>query len=444
MDDPAPDLAARVLDLLDGRAEGQVRVSRVRHGLTRFANSHIHQNVAEDTLSVDLKVSAAGRIAAAATTRTDEVGLRELVESTLALASLRAPDSDDPGFAPPADVPPGSGAAASTVEATPAERAEVVAGFVGAAADLSAAGYCETQHVTLAYANTAGQQAAAATTRATVDGIHRTPTSSGSGHATTRGLADLDGWAVGARAAALARVGADPSDLAPGHYEVVLSPEAVATIAVFLGLYGFNAKAVAEQRSFVRLDEQQFDPAIDLTDDPLGADAVGWPLDAEGTPKARLDLVRAGTSTALAHDRRSATLAGAQSTGHHVPGSDTIGPIPTDLALAAGPTSRDDLVAGVARGLLVTAFNYCRVLDPKTLVVTGLTRNGTFLIERGAVTRPVANLRFTQSFVTALAPGEVLGVGDDQRYADSEFGPGFVRAPSLRLAAWNFTGGGQG
>jgi len=118
--------------------------------------------------------------------------------------------------------------------------------------------------------------------------------------------------------------------------------------------------------------------------------------------------------------------------------------IAADIVVGGGATPPGSLVAGVERGLYVATFNYCRILDPKSQVVTGLTRNGTFRIEHGEITGAVSNLRFTQSFVAALGPGRVLGVGDDVRFADSEFGPGLVRAPSLRLAGWNFTGGAAG
>jgi predicted Zn-dependent protease len=104
----------------------------------------------------------------------------------------------------------------------------------------------------------------------------------------------------------------------------------------------------------------------------------------------------------------------------------------------------DEMIAAVERGLYVSTFNYCRVLDEKTLVVTGLTRNGTFMIENGRITGAVTNLRFTQSFAGALGPGRVLAVGNDARFADSEFGTGVTFVPSLRLAAWNFTGGASG
>ena len=197
-------------------------------------------------------------------------------------------------------------------------------------------------------------------------------------------------------------------------------------------------------RLLVQLFEARFDPAFSLRDDVTHPRATAAGFDAEGVAKGRVDLVREGACTALVHDRRTARSMGASSTGHHVAGSETMGPVPTDLVVAGGGASEDDLVASVDDGLYVAAFNYCRVLDPRTLAVTGLTRNGTFRIEDGRVTTPVHNLRFTQSFVDALAPGAVRAVGGDDRYADCEFGAGMVIAPSLALDRWNFTGGASG
>ena len=112
--------------------------------------------------------------------------------------------------------------------------------------------------------------------------------------------------------------------------------------------------------------------------------------------------------------------------------------------MEAGSESVDEMIAGIDRGLYVATFNYCRVLDPKALTVTGLTRNGTFLIENGRIAGGVTNMRFTQSFVEALGQGRVAAIGNDSRFADSEFGPGMMHVPSLRLDAWNFTGGAGG
>ncbi|HJR23903.1 MAG TPA: metallopeptidase TldD-related protein [Acidimicrobiales bacterium] len=437
----------RVLSLLAGRAEALVTCGQGRTGLTRFANSHIHQNMAGDDAHVRLRVIVdGGRTAQASTTRLDADGLRRLLDGTLAAARLRPPDPDDPGLAPPGRIAVVEHHDGPTEAADPTIRAAVVADFVSTGSGLESAGYCSTESDTHVLCSTTGARYASRATMAQLDAIHRAPAGAGPptdgyGQATSTRVRDLDGRRVGEIAAAKARGGADPIELPPGSYEVVLEPRAVAAILLFPAWLGFNAKAHAEGTSFAHLGEQQFDERIDLWDDATDPRALGRPYDAEGTPKGRTDLVRAGVTVGLAHDRRSAALAGVEPTGHSV-GSEAFGGYPGDLFLGGGDQQREDLVAGVERGLLVTDLWYNRVLDPKTQVVTGLTRNGLFLIEHGEVTRPVQNLRYTQSVVRALAPGHVLGLGDDAQLVGNEGGT--VHVPSLRLASWAFTGNAQG
>jgi predicted Zn-dependent protease len=225
---------------------------------------------------------------------------------------------------------------------------------------------------------------------------------------------------------------------------VVLEPDCVGTILVFLGYYGFNAKQVVEGQSAIRLGEAQFDPAVDIWDDATDPLALGVTFDVDGTPKRRLDLVAGGVSAALAHDRRTARKMGAESTGHALSNGDREGAFPANMFMRPGADSAEQLVSSVRRGLLVTTFNYCRILDPKTQVVTGLTRNGTFLVEDGQVRSGVRNLRFTQSFVEALGPGRVLGIGSAARFAYTAFGTGIVHCPAVHLGSWRFTGGARG
>ncbi|MCI0678241.1 MAG: metallopeptidase TldD-related protein, partial [Actinobacteria bacterium] len=234
-------------------------------------------------------------------------------------------------------------------------------------------------------------------------------------------------------------------DVKAGERQVVLAPECLATICIFMAIYGFNAKLHQEEQSFVRLGEKQFDEKLRLVDDATDRRALRVGFDSEGTPKRPLELVVGGAARALAHDRRTAAKGGTSSTGHAFSFfGGYLGAVPIDLFVTPGEESEEELIAGVDQGLYVSTFNYCRVLDPKTLVVTGLTRNGTFLIENGKITTPVTNLRFTQSFVDALGPDTILGLGSDARHADSEIGSGLVHCPSIRLASWNFTGGATG
>ncbi len=450
-------LAATVAAIADELgAEANVRAARTRHGLTRFANSAIHQHVGEDTTTVALTLAVDGRTSTASTTTVDEASLRALVERTVASARLQPVDAGWPGAASPvsatevdgqdrADSPASGDPGEAGQHATePEARARLVADFVAAGRELEAAGYVDTEADEVAFASTAGRRVAGASTRATVDGIHQTATSAGSAHQTSRHLAELDARAVGAVAAARARRPAELADLDPGPLPVVLCPEAVATLLTFLAFYGFNAKSHLDGSSFVRLREAQLDEDLAVLAGPTDPRAVGLGFDAEGTPRRRYPLIEAGVTRSLAHDRRTAKRADASTTGNAVPGGEAFGALPLNVVLPGGTTPASELVAGLERGLLVTAFHYCRVLDPKTLAVSGLTRNGTFLVEDGEVAGAVGNLRFTQSFVDAFAPGRLVAVGDDDRYAAGEFGPGMIICPSLSLARWNFTGGVRG
>jgi predicted Zn-dependent protease len=319
-----------------------------------------------------------------------------------------------------------------------------VKAFVAAGSGLDGAGYCATSFRNYAFANSAGQHASGRATDASFEGIHQLVPGLAAGLSTQSSvrLADINGAEAGRVAAATARAAADPADIDPGDYEVVLQPECVATMLTFLGYDSFNAKSYLEGESCIRLDEQQFDTCVHIKDDALDPRAIGIGYDAEGTPKRTLDLVRAGVSSALVHDRRTARKAGVESTGHAVPGGESWGPMPGNLFMEGGDATVDQLVAGVERGLLVSELNYCRVLDSKTMVLTGLTRNGTFLIENGAVVRPVKNLRFTQSFLGALGPGNVRGLGVARYAASNE--EEVIHAPAVHLARWHFTGGAKG
>jgi predicted Zn-dependent protease len=311
--------------------------------------------------------------------------------------------------------------------------------------------------VRTAYANSEGQAVHGTVVEAAIDGIAKTATSDGAARQASWRMSDLNGAALGARAAAKARASQDPVEIEPGEYEVVLEPTAVSDLLWVLADYGFNGKALTEGTSFAQLGAQQFDPSVTLVDDPLSGPAAGRLFDTEGAPRDPLTLVRSGVTRAVAHDRRSAREAGVASTGHADLGSAVRGAVPINVRLepSAGPAPTEvegpaadsavlSLVGQVRRGLLVTDHWYTRCLEPRRLVMTGLTRNGVWLIEDGEITRPVKNLRFTQSYPEALAPGRVLGIGTHAPAFASKYGAYSAMAPALRLAGWNFTGGSSG
>jgi predicted Zn-dependent protease len=260
-----------------------------------------------------------------------------------------------------------------------------------------------------------------------------------------RRLAEIDGAATGRLAADRAKAASEPVDLEPGRYEVVLAPAAVADVLGFLAIYGFNGKAVEEGRSFVRVGDAQFDPSFSLHDDVADAGLIGVGFDVEGTPRRCLDLVVDGVSRAILHTRRTAHAAGGEveSTGHAVEGGATWGALGGKLVVPAGDRDHDALIAGVERGIYVLDFWYTRILDPRTQVVSGLTRNGVWLIEDGKIGKALTNMRFTQSYADALGPGAIRAIGSERELHAASFGTDTL-VPSLHLASWNFTGGAKG
>jgi predicted Zn-dependent protease len=435
----------RVLRLVGADAEAEVTVAAGTEALTRFATGFIHQNVADAVQQVHLRLALDGRVAEATGNQTDDDALASLARSTMEAARVQPVDPAWPGLAPVADAPAVDHWDDATAAAEPAQRADRVGAFVASADGLETAGFCSTEGIQVAFANSAGQRLSGRTTSATLDGIARTGTSDGSARASSVRLADLDGSRLGDEAVGRARDSAQAGDLEPGRYEVVLTPSCVVNMLTFLALHGFNGRAAEEGRSFARIGEAQFDEKISLADDVSHPMASGVGFDAEGTPKRRVELVRAGVTSGLVHDRRTAKALDTQSTGNAVGGGASFGALPANLVLEAGSATPEELIGGVARGLLVTDFWYTRILDPRTQVVTGLTRNGVWLVEDGRVQRPVTNLRFTQSFLEALGPGQVQGVGSDLTLVGGAvFGIGAYIVPSLHLASWNFTGGANG
>jgi predicted Zn-dependent protease len=478
---PPTELAAQTLELVRAAAgpgaEAEVAVERQVLALTRFANSFVHQNLAEDTTTVRLRLHSSGRTVSGSTTVTAPAGLRDLVDRTVQAARYAPADPGWPGLAPPAPPAGEPGFDQSTATTPPAARAALVRAFIDAAGGLEAAGYCRTGHWSRAFANSAGQSASFQTSEAAMDGIARLDGADGTARAASVRLADLPGAELGGLAAAKARAGADPVELPPGRYQVILEPPAVVDLLTNLAVWGFNGRAVAEQRSFAELGVEQFDRSVTIVEDPYAPGSPGLGYDMDGTPRQRLALVDAGVTTAVPHDRRTAAQVGGESTGHGIrvfgmpaaaptnirlrpspgPAGPAVGPaagpagpaggLPTTHPPAGPPAAHPaaaGLLAGVARGLLVTDLWYTRVLDPKSLVVTGLTRNGVWLVEHGEITSAVKNLRFTQSYPQALGPGAVHRIGPVASLLPAGMLPAWPSAPALHLASWQFTGGASG
>lgn len=435
------DLAGPALTLPGGDAV-EVVVHRTALGVARFARSTIHQSVATDDLRVNVRVATPdGRVGVASAGTSTHAGVRTLAEQARAIAAASPADPDFPGLAPAAAVP--------TVpfdprllQLTPADRAAtvrtVLAG-VAAGGAFEAAGAYATRVSEIAVLTTAGQRAY---TRLSGAHLSVVVAGRGSGYAEAggRSLADVDPEHVTATAVAKATAAEDPAPVDAGVWPVVLEPAAVATLVQYLAWLGFGGKAYEEGRTFTagRMGQRVVSRAVSVADDALAPGTAGPPMDLEGTPKQRVPLLADGVVAGVVHDRRTARRAGTTSTGHGLLAPNPDGPIALQPVMAPGPDgSVASLIGGLERGLLVTRLHYTNVVEPLRTVVTGMTRDGTFLVEDGRVVRPVHNLRFTQSILDALTT--VDAVSSEVRYT-AELGPGGGRSPALRLPAFRFTG----
>lgn len=436
----------QLLERVGERAEAVVVVETGVSELTRFANSYIHQNVGEKVSEISVTVSADGRTSKLTGSSLSDEGLARLVEQAMDMVRVAPVDQDWPGVIGPTEVPDVDSRSADVVSITPDSRANAIKEFLAVSEGLNGAGYCETVAIERAVGTSAGQKAVGAKTSTVFDAILRTDTSSGSAHHASQNWASLDPTALGQLALDRARRGENPVTVDAGVYEVVFSHDVMAEIALEVGVYGFSGNAIRNEQTFVKPGAMQFDPSITLVDDPLSPGGLSFGFDAEGTPRERVDLVRAGVSGTGCFSRKVAKQTGNQPNGYAATGDigQYFGGGPSDIVMTGGSHTEQELIGAVERGIYVSTFNYCRCLDPMTVEVTGLTRNGTFLIEDGELTKALTNLRFTQSYVDALGQGNVLGLSNDPRYGMADLGPGYVRAPAARLAGWNFTGNADG
>ncbi|HUG48893.1 MAG TPA: TldD/PmbA family protein [Candidatus Limnocylindria bacterium] len=436
------DLAERLLGFAEaeGASEAEVLMLGGEEQLTRFANSQIHQNVAETNTQVNLRYVVDKQVGVTSTNRLDDESLRRLARSAAEIARLQPEREDFQGL--PEGGSPGyvaGAAAAATREASPEQRADGAEAVIAAAdaAGVLAYGSFKTVNERLAVANSRGIRAEEERTYAHLITVSMGPDGeSGYAEAAAVDVEDIDAAEVGREAAAKAGASRKAQSLEPGDYPVVLEEYAVVDLLDMLGYVGFSALAVQEGRSFFEPGKTVGSELVSIWDD--AADPAGTPasFDYEGVPKQRVQLLQNGVCREVVYDAQTAGKAGRHSTGHGLPAPNPWGPFPLNQLMAPGHHTREELIGGLERGLLVTRFHYTNPVHPKLAIVTGMTRDGLFLVEGGEIRGPVRNLRFTQSYLTALAGVEA--VGSTCRLLRGFLGS--VVVPAVRIASFTFTG----
>jgi predicted Zn-dependent protease len=453
----------RIMDFLE-RALGWVEADQAEvvlrtgeESLTRYANNAIHQNVAEKSGEARIRAVLGRKVGLACTGDLSEEGIKAAAREAVAIARLQP---DNPDFkslvskedfeavgapaappAPPAPVP--VFAAPRTAEFSPEDRADAVKGIIDRAKSrgLVAAGAYTTAVGEIAIGNTLGVRAHTPLTSASLTAVVMSETGSGYADSHSRDVTRIDPSAVAIEAVEKCLANREPVAIDPGEFEVILEEYAVAELTEYLNYLGFGARSLQEGHSFMSgmLGRKVMDSRVTIHDD--GLDPVGNPLpfDLEGVPKQQVTLIDEGVARDVVWDsftagreKRTKAKGPRRSTGHAMAG----GPFAQNLFMAAGSAQKQQMVADCERGLLITRFHYVRAVHPTRTVITGMTRDGTFLVEHGKIIGPVKNFRFTQSITEAFS--DVRQVGRTRKIQGGMFGA--VVVPAMHLGRFNFTG----
>ena len=433
--------------------ELEIIFSSTNHALTRFANNTIHQNVAELNEVASIRVAFDGKTARAATNRFDDESLKRAVRSAESIAKVQEPDPD---LLPMAGAKDGKGVEApsrwfdQTAAITPGDRAEGVGTIVGAAKKnkLVTAGIYSSSQDAEAIVNSNGLNVFHRQTAAEVSITMLAGNSSGWQKANSPDVRNIDPVRLGEISAQKARDSNDPKELPPGKYTVILEPAAVLDLVGFM-FWDFGGMAILDQRSFLnnRIGTKLFGENITIVDDvthPLQSNAA---FDGEGVARRRVNLVEKGVIRSLVYARGTAEkmrkseykdkVGEIGATGHGFPLPNEMGEAPTNIVFMTpgGEQTVDQMIAGTERGILITRLWYIREVDPYEKILTGMTRDGTFLVDGGKVKHGLLNFRFNQSLIEMLnnveAMGKVVRSSGEEAFD--------MVVPAMKIRGFNFT-----
>jgi predicted Zn-dependent protease len=411
----AAEIFERVVSEARGHGVGEIEVSvdSETQALTRFANNAIHQNVAERSTVVSVRPVIGGRTARAATNRVDRYSIRRVVEEAIALTRLSEADDGLLPLAEPAvkQSPPVERWHEPTACATPDERARAVAEAIRLVESQgqTGAGIYSTGETDFAIFNTRGVAAVHRETMARFSLTAMDADSSGWAKASGCRLTDFDPVELAGSAAAKAARSRSPREIPPGRYTVILEPAAVLDLVG--QMFGdFSATALEDSRSFLndRVGTKLFGDNITIHDDVFDPLQSGAPFDGEGVPRQRLTLVESGVVRQIAYCRQAAARAGVEATGHGFSLPNEYGEAPVNIVIAGGRSSVKEMIASTGRGILVTRLWYIREVDPYEKIFTGMTRDGTFLVEEGRIAAGLRNFRFNQGLIEMLSNVEAI------------------------------------
>ena len=381
--------------------------------LTRYTHNYIHENMVEKNWQVSVRAVLGKRIGVASTNRLDAQGIGDVVARAAEIAQLSPEDADFPGLpddaSPTDDIP--ETCDEETASLGPGARADAVKQIVRVMAGnrLYAAGYVSSRSDTIALANSKGVRRFFRGSDSAINIKAIGDTSSGYAEGYARRFGDLSPTALAERAARKALEGAQPRVLEPGKYTVILEPPAFREFLGYLSWMAFGAQPFEQGSSFMsgKIGESVMGANVTIRDDFEQPLHLGLPFDFEGAPRWPVTLVEQGVARDVVYDSYYAAKLHHDNTGHALPAPNPDGPLPLNIVVDPGVRTLDEMIAGTERGVLVTRTWYIRLVDQKQTIITGMTRDGLFLIENGAIGCWLKNMRFNESIVGAIGRCEL-------------------------------------
>jgi len=428
----------------------QTEVSLINHdqALTRFANNYIHQNVSESDTTVSVRVAFGKKIGTASTNSLELKKIKDTVAWAEKIAHVQK-ENDDFISLPKArrsDYHTVKTCFTKTSEFSALDRARVVAEIVDVAVknSLTSFGSVSNGVAEICVANSLGISAYALSGDIFCNVVMSGENSTGYAQCGTRDVRTVNFRELAEIAARKALMSEDPVEIPPGKYTAIFEPLAASEFLDYLAFYAFNGRMFHEGRSFLssKLDSRVVDERITLVDDPFAENGFSFPFDFEGVPKQRILLINKGVAKNVVYDSQTAFKHKKKSTGHALGGPNPFGPVPLNLVMRPGNKDLNEMIEEIEYGVLVTRFHYTNVIDPHKLTFTGMTRDGTFLIENGKITKGLKNLRFTENIIDVLNRIEAISdkqilVASDPGYG-SRFATGHV-VPAIKVRDFTFT-----
>jgi len=420
-------------------AQTEVTLHDSDSALTRFAKNTIIQNVASKGISLSVRVIISKGAGRASTDCIDDASIKTMVERAIAQAKAERGAVQIPPMAGPQKYRTIESFIDATAAHTPEAKADAVSYIARKCreANIECAGTYSTGVGALALANSKGMFAYQPSTRAEFGVTVLTEDSAGWAEGAHKDCTKIDTRRLSDIAYDKAIKGRNPQPISAGEYAVVLEPAAVTDFLMYMAR-GFSAQAMQDGTSFLvgRMGKKLLGENITIVDDAYDADNTGMPFDFEGMPRQSLVLVEKGVPAHLVYDLKSAKKDKVKTTGHGLPQPNTAGGMPLNMLVEPGDSSLEEMIKSTKRGLLVTHFHYTNLAERREVVLTGMTRDGLFLIENGEVTKPVKNMRFTESTLRALSNVELIS--KDRIYAQAFFGGGFL-VPAMKITKFNFS-----